>query len=442
MQPVYSQSRNRRRRRHHAQRAATPVWRAVAIAAGALLIVLGTCSAPFITRRMQQEAAPPPTPLPAAVAPAPTVAASATPRPTQIPQPSATPAPPPTPTLMAGAGPGAPPLSPLGREIDAYLSGLTSSGQFQGAVLVAQNGEVVIARGYGNADDNVPNTVQTRFRLASVTKQFTAAAILALQQDGKLTVDDAICAYLDPCPDAWKPLTIRHLLTHTSGLVDYTAFAGFEPTEMNPATPQELVERFRDFPLSFAPGTLYHYCNSNYVLLGLIIERVSGMEYADYLEQRFFVPLGMTNTGYDTSRGTIIDGAQGYVTPGRKSGFLDASTLYAAGGLYSTVGDLFRWDQALSTEEALTRTQLEQMFTPALRNYGFGWKIETIDGRRRISHPGNMTGVATFFARYPDDRATIIVLANMEYANAEGIANYVASRMFAPAATTTPPTTR
>lgn len=343
---------------------------------------------------------------------------------------------------MPGSGPGAPPLSPLGREIDAYLTGLTSSGQFQGAVLVARNGEVVIARGYGNADDNVPNTVRTRFRLASITKQFTAAAILALQQDGKLTVDDAICPYLDPCPDAWKPLTIRHLLTHTSGLVDYTAFASFEPTEMNPATPQELVDRFRNFPLSFAPGTLYHYCNSNYVLLGLIIERVSGMEYADYLEQRFFAPLGMTDTGYDTNRGAIIGGAQGYVTPGKKSGFLDASTLYASGGLYSTVGDLFRWDQALYTEAALSRAQLEQMFTPALRNYGFGWKIETIDGRRRISHPGNMTGVATFFARYPDERATIIVLANMEYANAEGIANYIASRMFAPVATMTPTISR
>lgn len=343
---------------------------------------------------------------------------------------------------MPGEGPGAPPLSPLGREIDAYLTGLANSGQFQGAALVAQDGEVVIAKGYGNADDNAPNTVQTRFRLASITKQFTAAAILALQQDGKLTVDDAICAYLDPCPDAWKPLTIRHLLTHTSGLVDYTAFADFEPTEMNPTTPQELVERFRGFPFSFTPGTLYHYCNSNYVLLGLIIERVSGMEYADYLEQRFFAPLGMTDTGYDTNRGAIIGGAQGYVVPGKRSGFLDASTLYAAGGLYSTVGDLFRWDQALATEEALSRAQLDQMFTPALRNYGFGWKIEIIDGRRRISHPGNMTGVATFFARYPDDQATIIVLANMEYANVEGIANYIASRMFATPTTATPTPTR
>ncbi|MGQ9893665.1 MAG: serine hydrolase domain-containing protein, partial [Roseiflexus sp.] len=369
---------------------------------------------------------------------------------TKAPQPLPTPlspatrivAPIPTPTLMPGSAPGAPPLDPLGREIDAYLTGLTISGQFQGAVLVAQDGKVVIARGYGNADENVPNTVSTRFRLASITKQFTAAAILALQQDGKLNVDDSICTYLDNCADAWKTLTIRHLLTHTSGLIDYTDFASFEPTEMYPATPQELVERFRTFPLAFVPGTLYDYCNSNYVLLGLIIERVSGMTYADYLHQRFFLPLGMTATGYDTSRGAIADGAQGYVVPGKKSGFLDASTLYAAGGLYSTVGDLFRWDQALYTDEALAREQLEQMFTPVLRNYGFGWKIEVINGRRRISHPGNMTGVATFFARYPDDRVTIIVLSNMEYANVEGIAGYIESRIFPPPSTPSPTQTR
>ena len=419
--------------------------RIVLIIAGALLVMLATCSMPLLPLRVRQASEAAPTPLPAAaIVSDPTMVATKAPQPSPTPLPSATPiaTPIPTPTLMPGSAPGAPPLDPLGREIDAYLTGLTTSGEFQGAVLVAQGGKVVIARGYGNADENVPNTVYTRFRLASITKQFTAAAILALQQDGKLTVDDAICGYLDTCPDAWKPLTIRHLLTHTSGLVDYTDFASFEPTEMYPATPQELVERFRTFPLAFAPGTLYDYCNSNYVLLGLIIERASGMAYADYLHQRFFLPLGMTATGYDTSRGAIADGAQGYVVPGKKSGFLDTSTLYAAGGLYSTVGDLFRWDQALYTDEALDRDQLEQMFTPALRDYGFGWKIEVINGRRRISHPGNMTGVATFFARYPDDRATIIVLSNMEYANVEGIANSIASRMFPPPPTPSPTHTR
>jgi CubicO group peptidase (beta-lactamase class C family) len=291
----------------------------VLIIAGALLVTLATCSAPLLPIRLRQTSEAAPTPLPAAaIVSDPRMVATKAPQPSPTPLPSATPiaTPIPTPALMPGSAPGAPPLDPLGREIDAYLTGLTTSGEFQGAVLVAQGGKVVIARGYGNADENVPNTVYTRFRLASITKQFTAAAILALQQDGKLTVDDAICGYLDTCPDAWKPLTIRHLLTHTSGLVDYTDFASFEPTEMYPATPQELVERFRTFPLAFAPGTLYDYCNSNYVLLGLIIERASGMAYADYLHQRFFLPLGMTATGYDTSRGAIADGAQGYVVPG------------------------------------------------------------------------------------------------------------------------------
>ena len=409
--------------------------RAALITAGALLVLIATCSAPLVPRALHQAAAPAPT---AAAAPAGIAAspvATALPLqlpllPTTTPRPTATPLPTVTPTAMPGSAPDAPPLDALGREIDAYLSGLTTSNQFQGAVLVARDNRVIIARGYGNADDGVPNTVQTRFRLASLTKQFTAAAVLALQNDGKLSVDDTICTYLDPCPDAWKAITIRHLLNHTSGIVDYTDFASFEPTEMNPATPQELVARFRDFPPGFAPGTLYDYCNSNYVLLGLIIERVSGQGYADYLQQRFFIPLGMAATGYDTNRGTIIGGAQGYFTPGNKTGFLDTSTLYAAGGLFSTVGDLYRWDQALSTEEALPRAQLDQMFTPALLGYGFGWKIETIGGRRRVSHAGNMTGVANFLARYPDDHTVIIVLANMQYASSESIANYIASRIF------------
>lgn len=411
--------------------------RVALIIAGALLLVILTCNAPLLPRALQSAAAPEPTAAPAAATiqePAPSQAPflpflpalpTVTPLSTATPQPTA------APTAMPGSAPDAPPLDPLGREIDTYLSGLVANNLFQGVVLVARNGKAVIARAYGNADAGVANTVETRFRLASLTKQFTAAAILSLQNEGKLAVDDTICNYLDPCADVWKPITIRQLLNHTSGIVDYTDFASFEPTEMNPTTPQELVERFRNQPLGFAPGTLYDYCNSNYVLLGLVIERVSGQSYADYLQQRFFEPLGMSGTGYDTNRGAIVDGAQGYFTPAQKTGFLDASTLYAAGGLYSTAGDLFRWDQALTNETALPRAQLDQMFTPAILGYGFGWKIEMPGGIKRISHAGNMTGVANFYARYPDEGVTVIVLANMQYANAEGIADYIASRVFA-----------
>ncbi|MEN9935323.1 MAG: hypothetical protein RLZZ387_1902 [Chloroflexota bacterium] len=320
----------------------------------------------------------------------------------------------------------------LGQAIDRYMNDLVSAKLFHGAVLVARNGEVVLSKGYGMADGDagLANTATTRFRLASVTKQFTAMAVLILQMGGKLNVDDPACRYLDDCPAAWQPVTIRHLLNHTSGIVDYTDFMGFEPTEMNPATPQQLVARFRDQPLGFAPGALYDYCNSNYVLLGLVIERASGKPYADFLRDAIFTPLGMSGTGYDLSVGRIEAGAVGYTSFEQKSGFLDASTLYAAGGLYSTVEDMWRWSQVIGTERLVPAQLQQQMFTPAHMGYGFGWKIERPNGRLRYSHAGDMTGVANFAAIYPEQQIVVIVLSNMDYADAEGINGYITNLVF------------
>jgi CubicO group peptidase (beta-lactamase class C family) len=162
--------------------------------------------------------------------------------------------------------------------IDGYLNDLVNLQYFQGAVLVARDGRVILSKGYGMADAarGIANTPQTRFRLASVTKQFTATAIMLLQAQGKLAVGDSICLYLEPCPDAWRLITIEHLLTHTSGLPNYTDFGSYEPSQAQPTTPDELVARFRDQPLLFAPGSSYMYENSDYVLLGMIIERASG----------------------------------------------------------------------------------------------------------------------------------------------------------------------
>jgi CubicO group peptidase (beta-lactamase class C family) len=251
--------------------------------------------------------------------------------------------------------------------------------------------------------------------------------VLILVQQEKLGLDDSICAYLDNCPDLWRPITIRNLLNHTSGIADYTDFMDFEPREMNQTTPQELMTRFRDFPLGFAPGTLYDYCNSNYVLLGLIIERASGKSYADFLDDTIFAPLGMRASGYDTSVGRISEGAVGYSSFTQKSGFLDASTLYAAGGLYSTVEDLWLWTQALSSEKLVKKPLLDAMFTPMHMGYGFGWKIDRPNNRLRYSHAGDMTGVANYVARYPEQGVTVIVLSNMDYAEAEGINTILAN---------------
>ena len=255
----------------------------------------------------------------------PTAALAANSQPTRAPQsqsatpvaiavpaaPVNTPAPTAAPTQLG-------PLSPLGQTINSYLNDIVNAGWFQGAVLVAHNGKVIISKGYGMADaaHSAPNSAQTRFRLASITKQFTAAAIMILQARGKLNVQDAICTHLPDCPDAWRDLTIQHLLTHTSGLPNYTDFDSYEPSQMQPATPDLLIARFRNQPLLYPPGTTYSYENSDYVLLGRIIEQVSGQSYADFLHDAIFAPLQMRDSGVAAGLGSGPGYAVGYSSVG------------------------------------------------------------------------------------------------------------------------------
>jgi CubicO group peptidase (beta-lactamase class C family) len=334
--------------------------------------------------------------------------------------------------LVAQSQPVAAPVAdPIGRLIDSYLNDIVGQGWFQGAVLVARGGTVILSKGYGLADAErgIPNTPQTRFRLASVTKQFTAMAIMILQSRGRLDVQDSICAHLADCPDAWRPISIHNLLTHTSGLPNYTDFGDYEATQMLPATPAELVARFRDKPLLFPPGSQYMYENSDYVLLGQIIEQVSGQSYADFLRSAIFEPLGMRDSGVDPGAGGEGQ-AIGYRVPGELAPALDTSTLFAAGSLYSTIEDLHRWDQALTSGKLLPKPLLEVMWTPFMRDYGYGWWIADFNGHHEISHPGLIDGFATVIAHYPDDHLTVIVLSNMSGADAPSISNYIATLVF------------
>jgi CubicO group peptidase (beta-lactamase class C family) len=320
------------------------------------------------------------------------------------------------------------PADPLGRAIDSYLNEIVGADWFQGSVLVARGGTVLLSKGYGLADAarGIPNTSQTRFRLASVTKQFTAMAILILQDRGRLDVRDSICAHLADCPETWRPITIHNLLTHTSGLPNYTDFSDYDATQMLPATSDELVARFRDQPLLFPPGTQYMYENSDYVLLGKIVEQASGQSYGDFLRTAIFEPLGMHDSGVDPGAGAEGQ-ALGYRVPGELAPALDTSTLFAAGSLYSTVEDMYRWDQALYTTKLVPKPLLDAMWTPFLRDYGYGWWITTFNGHHEISHPGLIDGFATSIARYPDDQVTVIVLSNMSGADASSISNYIAT---------------
>jgi CubicO group peptidase (beta-lactamase class C family) len=398
------------------------------IASVTLLNLLTACGAPSqpIEAVLRAQAAPiarafTPTPSPR---PAPLAAA----RPTARQAPTTTPTPA---SIVANAAPAAAAATPIGlsQTIDSYINDLVSSELFHGAILVAREGKIILSKGYGLADAErgTPNTAQTRFRLASVTKQFTAAAIMILQARDKLNVQDSICNYLADCPDDWRGVTIQHLLTHTSGIPNYTDFADYDATQMQPATPDQLVARFRNQPLIFAPGTTYSYENSDYVLLGRIIERASGQPYADFLHDAIFDPLQMRDSGVDNGRGGAPDHAVGYSSFADKAPPLDTSTLYSAGALYSTAEDMYRWDQALYTDQLLPQALRNQMFTPLLENYAYGWKVAHLGDHLQIAHPGLIDGFATYIARYPDDHVTVIVLSNMDSADAVGIGSYLAS---------------
>jgi CubicO group peptidase (beta-lactamase class C family) len=313
--------------------------------------------------------------------------------------------------------------------IDGHMNELVNAKLFHGSVLVAQHGQVILSKGYGIANDEqgTQNTPQTHFRLASLTKQFTALAIMQLQTQGKLKVTDSVCQYVDPCPAAWQPITLHNLLTHTSGIPSYTDFMDYESTQMQPATPEQLISRVRDQPLLFVPGSTYQYGNSGYVILGTIIEQVSGMPYGDYLKQAIFEPLQMHDTGIDHNDTRFTGQAAGYSTFTDKAAFLDTSTLFACGSLYSTVEDMYRWDQALYTDALLPENVRNQMFTPFLNDYGYGWKVTRPNNHLLINHSGLIDGFSTYIGRYPEDRVTVIVLGNMSSADSVGIGKYLAS---------------
>ena len=342
--------------------------------------------------------------------------------------------------LIAVMGVAAPvPAQEPAGAMDAYVQAHVKASFFSGAVLVARDGKVIFEKGYGpaNAEWNIPNTPQTKFRLGSVTKQFTAAAILLLQEQGRLFVQDAVCAFVANCPDAWKPITLHHLLTHTSGIPNFTDFPDYKATMGLPSPASKSVERFIGKPLEFAPGSIYKYSNSGYVLLGLVVEKASSMPYASFITQRILTPLQMTDSGYDDPAMVLPRRASGYAIDGngvKNAAFIDMTVPGGAGALYSTVDDLLKWDQALYSDRLLSAASREAMFTAFKQNYAYGWMVDApspaTSGRRRISHGGGINGFATFIARYPDDKVTVIVLSNLDAGRPGVIARDLAAILF------------
>jgi CubicO group peptidase (beta-lactamase class C family) len=249
-----------------------------------------------------------------------------------------------------------------------------------------------------------------------MTKQFTAASILLLEERGKLSTEDHVKKYMPDAPAAWDKITIYNLLTHTSGIPSFTSFPDYRASEATPTTPKALVDRFRDKPLEFQPGEKWNYSNSGYVLLGYLLEKISGQTYADFVEQNIFKPLGMKDSGYDSNSAIIPHRAMGY-TPSPKgpvnSGYIDMTIPFSAGALYSTTHDLLLWEQGLYGGKVLSAASLKKMTTPFKENYGCGLMITNAKGHLQYEHGGGIEGFNTEMAYYPDDKLTVIVLGNL-----------------------------
>ncbi len=318
-----------------------------------------------------------------------------------------------------------------GSQTDTLLTQLVKNQQFSGSVFIARNGSILLRKGYGMADwtKSIPNTPHTGFYIGSLTKQFTAMAILLLQAQGKLHLQDPVCTYITPCPAVLQSILISQLLTHTSGLPRDL----YGPSVPRPTTAQEALTQWASVKLSFAPGTQYLYSNLGYQILGYVIQAVAATSYAQFIQKAILKPLQMNASGFSPNYQSIATNAVGYAAwqipapPVPIAQTLEMSFLDADVGLYSTVEDLYRWDQALYTNTLLPQQALQTMFTPHItvctglcgvftqESYGLGWYIgdESNTPQHVIWHDGLNNGFSSYLGRYPNEGVTIIILTNL-----------------------------
>ena len=309
----------------------------------------------------------------------------------------------------------------VNNELNNYMELLHKYENFNGSILIAKKGNIILDKGYGFADidQNIRNKTQTRFAIGSVTKQFTAMAIMQLDEKQMLNIEDKISKYLPDFPNG-DGITIHNLLTHTSGLVNYTELPEFYALESEDPKVEDVLNLIKDKPLEFEPGTQFKYCNTGYALLSEIIEKVSGVTFEEYLHENIFRPLNMKDTGVCYGKNKEIHHATAY------SGHLDLipvddeillSQAYGAGNMYSTVEDLYRWDRALDTEQLVKKEGLDRIFKgyidmQGMGDYGYGWLIRDTELGKEIFHTGGTLGFSANIARYIDEDLTVIVLTN------------------------------
>jgi CubicO group peptidase (beta-lactamase class C family) len=325
------------------------------------------------------------------------------------------------------------PDEPTSASVDEFVSGELRTQHIPGmALAVVRDGKILKAAGYGlaNVELDVSTKPESIFQTGSVGKQFTATAVMMLVEEGKVGLDDKINKYFPGSPASWNDITVRHLLTHTSGIPDYTEEkTGGAINMRTDYTEEELVKKIAALPLDFPPGEKWSYSNSGYLLLGVLIHHVSGEFYGDFLQHRVFQPLQMTSTriiseadivpnrcaGYRLVKGELKN--QKWVSPSLNT--------TADGALYTNVLDLAKWDAALYTEKLLKKSSLDQMWTPVKLNsgktspYGFGWRIAEANGHRLLEHGGVWQGFTMHISRSVDDRLTIIVMTNLDSSHSD-----------------------
>jgi len=323
--------------------------------------------------------------------------------------------------------------------VDDYIKSQMNEHRIPGlALTIIQEGKPKKTAAYGlaNIELKVPVTPETVFEIGSITKQFTAAGILLLAQDGKLSVEDRISRYLKGVPDTWTNITIRHLLTHTSGIKSYTGLDGFELTKH--LTQAQFINQIGKQPLDFPPGDSWKYSNTGFNLLGFIIENVTNSSYWDFLGQRIFRPLEMAATTNRQPSLIITNRAAGYeqTNGAHINRDYDLTDVFSAGALVSTVGDLAKWNAALDRDDLLSAATRQQMWTAEKLNngkptkYGFGWSLDAVEGHENIGHSGSTSGFSASIQRFPDDKLAVIVLTNTDEQIATALAKGIAILYF------------
>jgi CubicO group peptidase (beta-lactamase class C family) len=329
--------------------------------------------------------------------------------------------------------------------IDKYIAGEMARQHIPGLALgIYVDGKIVRVQGYGlaNVELNVPVKPATIFQSGSVGKQFTSAAIMMLVEEGKISLDDSLPKYFPDAPPSWRGITVRELLSHTSGLSDYTSDSLTGPggpfNYRLDYSEEQFVKVIETLPIEFAPGEDWAYRNTNYLLLGAIIRKVTGEFYGDFLQERIFKPLGMTSTRIISEADIVPNRASGYeMADGKLKNQEWVAPMWnttADGALYFNVLDLAKWDAALYGEKLLHKSSFDQMWTvvklkdgtPNKHHYGFAWGVDSVNGHRVIEHSGSWQGFETHIARYVDDRVTVVVLMNMGSVNPTRIAHGVA----------------